>query len=46
MYLYINKKDIINMINNIEHKNITIVNDKKNTRQSKNKNINGDNYEF
>ena len=46
MCLYVNKKDIINMINNIEHKNITLIHDKKTTKQSKNKNINGDIYEL
>lgn len=46
MYLYVNKKDIIDIINNIEHKNITLVHDKKTTKQSKNKNINGDIYEL
>lgn len=46
MCLYVNKKDIIDMINNIEHKNITLVHDKKTTKQSKNKNINGDIYEL
>lgn len=46
MCLYFNKKDIIDMINNIEHKNITLVHDKKTTKQSKNKNINGDIYEL
>lgn len=46
MCLYVNKKDIINMINNVEHKNITLVHDKKTTKQSKNKNINGDIYEL
>lgn len=46
MYLYVNKKDIIDMINNIEHKNITLVHDKKTTKQSKNKNMNGDIYEL
>jgi hypothetical protein len=46
MCLYVNKKDIIDMINNVEHKNITLVHDKKTTKQSKNKNINGDIYEL
>lgn len=46
MCLYVNKKNIINMINNVEHKNITLVHDKKTTKQSKNKNINGDIYEL
>lgn len=46
MYLYVNKKDIIDMINNVEHKNITLIHDKKTTKQSKNKNINGDIYEL
>lgn len=46
MCLYVNKKNIIDMINNVEHKNITLVHDKKTTKQSKNKNINGDIYEL
>ena len=35
MCLYVNKKNIIDMINNVEHKNITLVHDKKTTKQSK-----------